>query len=64
MSEETKEAAQTTHQHLQQAEVSVRRAEESAKQTGDKKLHQQVTKIKETVEQTRKDLGSKISEGK
>ena len=63
MSQETKQAAKDTERDLRRAEEHLSAAEQSAKQTGDKSLHQKVTKIKEAVTETRKDLDSKLNGG-
>lgn len=62
MSEQTKQAGQETAQHLSDAEYSLKNAEKAATKTKDPALIQKVTKIKEAVTETRKDLNTKLDD--
>jgi len=62
MSEQTKQAGENTNQHLGDAEYSLKQAEKSATQTKDPGLIQKVTKIKEAITETRKDLSTKLDD--
>ena len=63
MSAETKKAAEQTKTDLSNAGEYLRRAEESAKKTGDKTLVEKVTKVKEGVTIIKEDLSKKLNEG-
>lgn len=60
MSNEKREAAQNTEYHLREAETSIRRAERSAQTTGDKSLVEKVTKVREAVTETRREIIKKL----
>lgn len=62
MSAETRQAGHDTYQHLSDAEYSLKQAEKSATQTKDPGLIQKVTKIKEAVTETRKELSTKLDD--
>ena len=55
-----KENAQNTEYHLRQAHRHLSDAEGWAQRTGDKDLIKRVTKHREDVIETRKDLGKKL----
>ncbi len=63
MSEQTKKNAQDTEYYLRHAESYVKNAEKSAQGTGDKKLVEKVTKINQTITETRKELNEKLNGG-
>jgi hypothetical protein len=60
MISEKKDAANSTEYHLRKAHEHLNDAERYSQGTGDKTLHQQVTKIREAVVETRKDLSKKM----
>jgi hypothetical protein len=60
MSSEKRDQAQYTEHNLRQAEIHMGRAERAAQLTGDKSLVQKVTKIREAVTETRKDILKKL----
>lgn len=60
MSSEKRENAQNTEHNLKRAEEYLRTAETSSQGTGDKQLQQQVTKIREAVTETRKEIIKKL----
>lgn len=61
MSQEKRKAAQETQTHIKNAEVYIEQAKRSADKTGDKTLIQKVTKIGESLTETRKELGEKLN---
>jgi uncharacterized coiled-coil DUF342 family protein len=63
MSEQTKKNAKDVEYNLRNAEGYINEAERSAKGTGDKQLIEKVTKIRESVTETRKDLTKKLDGG-
>lgn len=63
MSAETKKQVQNTEYYLRQAEGELGNAERSAQGTGDKQLIQKVTKMKESVQETRKEINEKLNNG-
>lgn len=60
MSNEKRDAAQSTEYHLRKAHEHLNDAERSSQGTGDKSLVQKVTKVREAVIETRKDLNKKL----
>lgn len=63
MSAETKKQAQNTEYYLREAETYTKEAERSAQGTGDKQLIQKVTKIRESMQETRKEINEKLNNG-
>ncbi len=63
MSAETKKNAQNTEYYLREAETRLDDAERSAQGTGDKQLIKKVSTIKESVQQTRKEINEKLNNG-
>lgn len=57
-----KSEARSTAYYLRQAHAFISNAQESAEQTGDKNLHQKVTKLRNDLIEVRKDLETKLYE--
>ena len=60
MSEQTKQNAEKTHEHLKTAEQHLQQAEKSSQGTGDKSLIQKVRKLSEGAPETRKELDKSL----
>jgi hypothetical protein len=60
MSEQSKEAAQKTNEHLKTAEQHLQQAEKSSQGTGDKSLTQKIKKLSEGASETRKELDKNL----
>lgn len=60
MSEQSKEAAKKTNEHLKTAEQHLQQAEKSSQSTGDKLLIQKVKKLSESATETRKGLDKNL----
>lgn len=57
---EKRENVQSTEYHLRKAHEHINSAERYAEGTGDKGLHKRVTKLREDVTETRKEIATKI----
>jgi hypothetical protein len=62
MSEESKQAGNTTEQHLKRAEEHLGEAARTSKETGDKTLIKKVAEIKEATAETRKELKKNLEQ--
>lgn len=62
MSQQTREAAKETEQHLKTAESYITEAERTSKKTGDKTLIEKVSKIKEVTVEVHKELKKNLEQ--
>ena len=58
-----KQDARNTAYYLRQAHAFISNAQESAAETGDKNLHQKVTKLRSDLIEVRKELEDKLYKG-